>query len=66
MRPRGTPFISAVSLAASPVQVAVDACPPPTSVEELQQMGSRCGIALDALSSEKLLDRQCSSYEVSD
>ena len=66
VKPRGTPFISAVSLAVAPVQVAVDACPPPTSVEELQQMCNRCGIAPDALSSEKLLGRQRSSSEVSD
>ena len=66
VKPRETSFVTAVSLAAAHVQVVADACPPPTSIEELQQMGSRCGIAQEALSPERLLDGQRSSSGASD
>ena len=45
VKPRETSFVTAISLAAAPVQVMTDASPPPTSIEDIQQMGSRCGIA---------------------
>ena len=66
VKPRETSFITAVSLAAAPVQVRSDACPPPMTIEDLQQMGSRCGIAQDVLSPEKLLDDQRSSTGAGD
>ena len=52
------PFVQAISMAAAPTQVASIPCPPPTSIEEIQQVGDRCGIALEDLSVEKLLDGQ--------
>ena len=61
VKPREIPFVNAVSLAAAPVQVPNAACPPPTPIEDLQRMGSNCGIAPEALSREKLLDDQRSS-----
>jgi len=48
------------------VQVPNAACPPPTPIEDLQQMGSNCGIAPEALSREKLLDDQHSSGAAED
>ena len=66
VKPRETSFITAVSLAAAPVQVRSDACPPPMTIEDLQQMGKRCGIAQEALSPEKLLDDQRSSTGAGD
>jgi len=61
VKPREIPFVNVVSLAAAPVQVPNAACPPPTPIEDLQWMGSNCGIAPEALSREKLLDDQRSS-----
>ena len=66
LKPRETSFVTAVSLDAAPMQVVTAACPPPTSIEDLQQMGSRCGLARDVLSPEKLLDVQRSSAEADD
>ena len=66
VKPRETSFITAVSLAAAPVQVRADACPPPMTIEDLQHKGSRCGIAQDVLSPEKLLDDQRSSTGAGD
>ena len=47
----------AVSTAAAPSQ-ASSTSPPPTLIEEIQLVGSRCGIAPEDLSVEKLLDGQ--------
>ena len=52
------PSIQAISMVAAPTQVASVPCPPPTSIEEIQQVGGRCGIAPEDLSMEKLLDGQ--------
>mgnify|MGYP005829679009 CR=1 FL=1 len=64
VRSRVMPSVQAISMAAAPTQVASVPCPPPTSIEEIQQVGGRCGIAPEDLSVEKLLDGQhmaCSS-----
>ena len=66
MKPRETSFVTAVSLAAAPVQAVSSICPPLTSIEDLQDMGSHCGIAQEVLSPEKLLDDQRSSVEADD
>ena len=66
VKPRETSFITAVSLAAAPVQVRSDDCPSPMTIEDLQQMGKRRGIAQDVLSPEKLLDDQRSSTGAGD
>ena len=56
VRARAVPSVMAVSTAANPVQVVPPTTPPPTSIEQIQLVGSRCGIASKDLSVEKLLD----------
>ena len=63
VKPRDIPFVNDVSLAAAPVQVPIADCPPPTPIEDLQQMGRNCGIPPEAISRDKLLDDQSSSGE---
>ena len=58
VRARVVPTLRAVSMAAVPTSSAATACPAPTSVEEIQQEGVRCGIPPEDLSAEKLLDGQ--------
>ena len=61
MRACVVPAVRAVSMAAAPTSSAATACTPPTSVEEIQQVGARCGIPPEDLSAEKLLDDQSSA-----
>ena len=56
VKARVVPSVSAISMAAAPAEVVTGSCPPPTSIEEIQQVGDRCGIAPEDLSAEKLLD----------
>ena len=61
VKARVVPTLRAVSMAAAPTSLAATACPAPTSVEEIQQVGARCGIPPEDLSAEKLLDDQSSA-----
>ena len=67
VKARVTPSVQAISMAAAPVQASTEECPPPTSIQDLQQVGIRCGIAPDDLSEDKLLAaQQTASDEAAD
>ena len=58
VRARALPSVLAVSNAAAPAYLVSTTSPPPTSIEEIQLVGIRCGIAPDDILVEKLLDGQ--------
>ena len=58
VKARVAPSVQAISMAAAPVQASTEECPPPTSIQDLQQVGIRCGIAPNDLSEDKLLAAQ--------
>ena len=65
MKARIVSTVSAISMAAAPVQASAPTamCPPPASIQELQQVGDRCGIAPEDISEDKLLAAQQTAFD---
>lgn len=57
VKPQVMPCIKIASTAADPVS-DVAAPPPPTSIEEIQSLGARCGVPPEEITEDKLLDGQ--------